>query len=234
MGNAERETLSSNSAATAVGGPSKRALARRVARYRGGMVRLSKESDAGEPEGRLGGLNPRSFAAFYERYRPLLWAWFLSRTHNEHLTDELVSRTVLKAFERREQQRGAAEQDAVSWMLSIAHRELLQFYRRGRVEKDALQLLGRGQPPLASEESRRVEQLIDARATRTPLIAALEKLSRHQREAFYRRFVREESVAEVASAMGISKIAVGTAVFRARRRLAGDLRSIILRGPQDE
>lgn len=197
------------------------------------MVRLNQESDAGGSEGHVGGLNPRSFAAFYERHKPLLFRWFLSRTHNEHLAAELTARTFLKAFEEHEQHRGTSEQEAVSWVLAIARTELLQFYRRGKVESASLLVLGRDLPRPSDEDTHGVEQLVDALAARTPLREALERLSGQQREAFERRFVAEESVAEVAKAMRISEIAVRTAVFRARRRLAGDrkLRRIVMGDP---
>lgn len=204
--------------------------ARLGARYRGGMVRLSQGSDAGGSDGRLTGLNPRSFAAFSERQMPELLDWMRRRTHNEHLAVELTARTFLKAFQQCEQHRGSTEQEAIAWVRSIAQRELLQFLRHGKVESAAREVLGRELPPLSEDEAQRIDELIDARAARTPLHEALEKLSARQREAFERRFIGEETVAEVAAQMGMSEVAVRVAVARARKRLAHDrnLRRIVL------
>ena len=195
------------------------------------MVGLGQGPAARGSEGDGGvGINPRSFSAFYERYKPLLFRWFLGRTHNEHLASELTARTFLTALEQHGQQRGRSEEEAVGWVLKIARTELLQYLRRGRIETSAIAVLTRETPVWADDDTGRVDQLVDAEAARTPLTLALSRISRQQREVFERRFVREESVAEVAAAMGISEIAVRTAVFRVRRRLErdDDLRSIFL------
>jgi RNA polymerase sigma factor (sigma-70 family) len=201
-----------------------------MARYRGGMVRLSQESDVGGSGEREAGLNPRSFAAFSERQMPELLNWMRRRTHNEHLAVELTARTFLKAFEQCEQHRGSTEQEAVAWVRAIAQRELLQFLRHGKVERAKTELLGRELPPLSDDEAQRINDLIDARAARTPLREALEKLSARQREAFERRYIDEETVAEVAVQMRMSQVAVRVATSCARKRLAGDhnLRRIVL------
>lgn len=200
-------------------------------RYRVGVVRLRQGSAEGRGSaGRSGELTPRSFTAFYKRFKPELLRWFRIRTHNEHLAAELTARTFLKAFEQREQHRGSTEQEARAWVVSIAQRELLQFYRHGKVEHKKLKRLGLDIPRPTEDEAGRVEQLIDATTARSPLQQALGQLPPQQRQAFERRFIAEETVAEVAENMNISEIAVRTAVFRARRRLADDpnLRRIVL------
>ena len=204
-------------------------LSSAYARYRWRMARLCQGSDAAE-SGRRAGLNPRSFAAFYERQMPGVLDWMRRRTHNEHLAVELTARTFLKAFEQREQHRGRTEEEAIGWVRSIARRELLQFLRHGKVESAARERLGRDLPLLTDDEARRIDQLIDAQTARTPLREALDRLSVQQREAFERRFVAEETDAEIAAKMRISEIAVRQAVYRARKRLAHDprLRRIVM------
>jgi RNA polymerase sigma factor (sigma-70 family) len=194
------------------------------------MVRLSQGSDAEGSDRRRTGLNPRSFAAFYERQMPDVLEWIRHRTHNEHLAVELTARTFLKAFEQREQHRGSTELEAIGWVRSIARRELLQFLRHGKVESAANYQLARDLPPLTDDEAHRIDEVIDAKAARTPLREALDKLSNQQREAFERRFVAEETDAEIAAKMKISEVAVRQAVFRARKRLAHDprLRRIVV------
>jgi RNA polymerase sigma factor (sigma-70 family) len=210
-------------------GPARRRVTLR-ARYRGRMVRLSQGSDAGGSDGCRTGLNPRSFAAFYERQMPGVLDWMRRRTHNDHLAVELTARTFLKAFEQRDQHRGSTEVEAVGWVRSIARRELLQFLRHGKVERAANDQLGRDLPPLTDDEAHRIDEVLDATAARTPLGEALDRLSSQQREAFERRFGGEETDAEIAAKMRISEIAVRQAVFRARKRLAHDprLRRIVL------
>jgi RNA polymerase sigma factor (sigma-70 family) len=194
------------------------------------MVRLSQGSDAGDCDGRRTVLNPRSFAAFYERQMPAVLDWMRRRTHNEHLAVELTAQTFLKAFEQREQHRGSTEVEAIGWVRSIARRELLQFLRHGKVESAGRERLGRDLPPVTEDEARRIDEVIDAAAARTPLQEALDALSDQQREAFERRFVAEETDVEIAAKMKISEVAVRQAVFRARKRLAHDprLRRIVV------
>lgn len=156
--------------------------------------------------------------------------WMRWRTHNEHLAVELTARTFVKAFEQREQHRGSTEEEAIGWVRSIARRELLQYLRHGKVESAAHERLCRDLPRLDDDEARRIDQLIDARAARTPLREALERLPVQQRSVFEGRYVAEETDAEIAAKLGISKIAVRQAAYKARKRLALDprLRSIVI------
>lgn len=199
------------------------------------MVRRSQESDAGwGSDGCRTDLNPRSFAAFYERSYPNVLRWFIRRTHNGQQAIDLTAETFAKAFERREAYRGATEREALGWLYSIANRELLQLYRRGKVETAALARLQLYRPPPSEDEARQVEQLIDATAARTPLREALDELSPQQRQVFESHVIEEESHSEIAEKLQISDKAVRTSLHRARRRLASNrrLRRIVEGDPQ--
>jgi RNA polymerase sigma-70 factor (ECF subfamily) len=193
------------------------------------MVRPSQGSGAERGSDGRTTLSLRGFAAFYEaHYRDVL-NWFLRRTRNGAQAVDLTAETFAKAFEGRERFRGSTEREALGWVYSIALTELLQLYRRGKVETKALERLKLYRPPATEDEARRVEELIDADASKTPLAEALDELSPHQQKVFERHVLDERSPAEIAKELGCTEVAVRMSLHRARRRLKNNprVRSIV-------
>jgi RNA polymerase sigma-70 factor, ECF subfamily len=74
----------------------------------------------------------RAFSELYEAYAPGVYRYLLSRTSDPAEAEELTSRTFLNALARLDQFRGRGARFQ-SWVMSIAHNLLLNWYRdRGR------------------------------------------------------------------------------------------------------
>lgn len=73
-----------------------------------------------------------AFSALYEAHAPRVYRYLLSRTSDPSEAEELTSRTFLNALTRLQQFRGRGAKFQ-SWVMSIAHNLLLNWYReRGR------------------------------------------------------------------------------------------------------
>ena len=174
-------------------------------------------------------MTPRSFAAFYERYSPEVFKFFLHRTNDGHKSDDLTGETFAQAFAKRGRFRGTTEGEAAGWLFMIAHVQLLQLYRHGKVERTALDRLQFYQPPATAAEALRSEELIDAKAATDPLEEALDELSPQELLVVFRHGLQELSYSEIAQELGITAVAVRMCYHRARRRMKNNpqLRKLI-------
>jgi len=115
----------------------------RIARSRSAAAHRSEKPTAGDEAGaeqaareeRLAreALTDRSaFSALYEAHAPRVYRYLLSRTSDPSEAEELTSRTFLNALTRLHQFRGRGAKFQ-SWVMSIAHNLLINWYRdRGR------------------------------------------------------------------------------------------------------
>ena len=183
------------------------------------VVRRRDESDSGRESDGHRGLTPRSFAAFYEHHYPDVFRYFLKRTRDFHKADDLTAETFAIAFAKRARFRGRTEGEAAGWLFMIAHVELLQLYRHGKVERTALDRLQFYQPPATAAEALRSDELIDAEAATDPLEEALDELSPQELLVVFRHALQELSYSEIAQELGITAVAVRMCYHRARRRM---------------
>lgn len=102
-----------------------------------------------------------------------LLAFFARRTFDPDVAVDLLAETFAVAFEDRAQFRGAGPQTARAWLYAVARRRLLDFYRRGQVERRAIARLGIERRALTEEEYDRIEELSASRALREAVGEAL-------------------------------------------------------------
>jgi RNA polymerase sigma-70 factor (ECF subfamily) len=193
------------------------------------VVRPGDESGSGRGSDGHGELSPRSFAAFYRHYYPRLLKFFVNRTHDGEHARDLTEETFGIAFEKRERFRGGTESEAAGWLFVIARVQLLQLYRRGKVERTAFERLEFYQPPATEDETRRIEELIDAQGAKEALAQAMDELPPQELLVVYRHVLQERSYAEIAHELGMTEAAVRMRYFRARRRMKrnADLRKLV-------
>ena len=132
----------------------------------------------------------------------------------------MLQQTLLRAFAHRDQLRASSK--FKSWLCSIAMNEVRMFFRTDRptVSLDELPKIDSrdwGPSPLARvEQLERIEQLQ----------AGMDRLSNRDRETIRLRDIEEMSLMETAEAFELSESAAKSTHFRARRRLAGALRTM--------
>ena len=162
--------------------------------------------------------DPEAFAHFYRRHVRAMLAFFARRTRDAELAADLTAETFAAALDgvhRFDPARGPA----VAWLYGIAHRQLADAQRRGRVEDRARRRLGMSRIALTDAALERIDEL----AGEDVAVAALAELPPDQRAAVRARVLDERDYGDIAA-----KTQTSEAVVRKRvsRGLAG-LRSRI-------
>jgi RNA polymerase sigma factor (sigma-70 family) len=161
-----------------------------------------------------------AFTAFYRANAGRLLAYFTRRTYDAEVALDLTAETFAEAFRRRaafrDDGRGEAER---RWLFGIGKRILLRYYRRGRVERAAIERLGLELPRLSAVEQQQIEQQAGLDELRAVLDASLQELSPDQRDALRLRVVDDLPYATVARRLGVSEPTARARVSRGLRVL---------------
>ncbi len=190
------------------------------ARYRERVVRLHQGSGSESGGARSVEVHPQSFAAFYERLYPRVLRYFAHRTHPTHQALDLAAETFARAFEARQVFRGNSEAEAIGWLWAIARAQLNMAYRRGRVETEAMDRLGLRRPAATEDEVRRIEELVDADASKGVLADAFDELSREEQRVIEMHVIEERPYHEIARELELTETTARARGSRALRKLA--------------
>lgn len=168
-------------------------------------------------------VDPQRFAEVYVRYVDKLVVYFARRTMSTDLGVELAAETLASAFEQRQSFRGQSQSEEQGWIFAIASTQLHRYWRRGAVERRALQRLSIELPPLDAQSTADIERRAQLPELRRRLDAGLERLPVEQRDAIRLRVVEEKSYGFAARELGVSEQVVRARVSRGLRALAKDL-----------
>jgi RNA polymerase sigma factor (sigma-70 family) len=186
--------------------------------------RTEEEGLATAPSiGRATGVERAAYAAeaeaarsLYERHHGLVLRYCRSRLRTREEAEDAAQTTFFYALGAL--RRGVVPQSETAWLLKIAHNVCLKRWdatrRRSRVEV--------GRDPQLLEEVAAVGG--DAESELAGLDEALRRLPDQQRRAILLREWQGLSYADVADELGVTRSAVETLIFRARRSLARELR----------
>jgi RNA polymerase sigma-70 factor (ECF subfamily) len=154
------------------------------------------------------------FERLYEQQAQGLFGFLAYRTGDRVLAEDLLADTFEKALRARRgfDRRRASEK---TWLYSIALNLLRDHVRRADAERRALQRAGA--PDAHVDDAGRG---IEARDT---VGRALATLSREEREAVALRFGADLTVPEMADLLGEPLTTVEGRVYRALRKLRGEL-----------
>jgi len=162
---------------------------------------------------------PADFSAFYEEHADRILIYLVKRCMDPEVAVDLMAETFAQALANRRSYRGTSHGEACAWLFGIARRQLVDYFRRGRVEQKAVRRLGLSIPAVSSDDQARIEELADLRAIRTAVRDRFQLLSGDQREAIRLRVIEEMSYAEVAGRLCISEDTARARVSRGLRRL---------------
>ena len=165
-------------------------------------------------------LNADDITRLYERHAEELLGFFVARTYAPDASIDLLAETFASAFQQRDRFRGRDAGTARAWLYAIAKRRLSTYYRRGAVERKALEKLGIDLRAAAPDELERIEQLADIADARSVVRQGLEELDEQQQLALRLRIVEERGYPEVARTLGVSEQTARTRVSRALRSLS--------------
>jgi len=169
-------------------------------------------------------LDSNDFSRLYDLHARELLGFFARRTYDPDAAVDLLAETFAAGFEDRRQFRGDDLAAARAWLFGVAHNQLREFFRRGRVERRALARLGVESRALSESEYDRIEELAGSEDLRERVGAGLDELEHGQREVLRLRVIEGRPYAEVAVALGVSEQtarARGSRALRSLRELPG-------------
>jgi RNA polymerase sigma-70 factor, ECF subfamily len=159
------------------------------------------------------------FAALYDRQASELLAFLARRTLDPEAAVDLLGETFASAFADRSQFRGGDAASAVGWLYGIARHRLIDYQRRGQVQRRVMSRLGVERRSLTDNEFDRIEELATTAELRRQVAAELTELPEGDRELLRLRVVQEHSYRELASMLGITEQAARARTSRALKRL---------------
>lgn len=146
--------------------------------------------------------------------------FFARRTLDPEAAVDLVAETFAVAIAERSRCRGADREEQAAWLYGIGRNLLHGWYRRGAIERRALERVGIDRPQLVDGDVERIVELAGLDALRARIVVLLEGMSVEARVAVRMRIVEERSYREIASTLGVSEQTVRARVSRAVRALA--------------
>lgn len=163
--------------------------------------------------------DPDAFGIFYDRHAERLLTYFARRTWDAQDAADLTAETFAAAFAARRRYRDTGA-PAFAWLLGIARHQLHHALRRQRIDDRARRRLKIERVALDDASLARIEELVDLRAIRPRLSAALEQLPPAMARAVELRVTEELPFAEVARRLGCTEGAARVRVSRGLHQLA--------------
>jgi RNA polymerase sigma-70 factor (ECF subfamily) len=188
-----------------------------------------KETELGR---RLLAGDPQVLEEIIDVYGSLVYrlvARILAGSGDRRDVEECCSDAFLEVQRKREQF-DPARSGFQTWVLMLARYQALNYRRRWeRKNNPAGNAIPVEDVPPAALTGGTVfaspERLVLKQEEREKISAALALLAVSEREILYRRYYLEQSVGEIAETLGISRGAVDSRLWRARRRLKERLRN---------
>jgi len=149
--------------------------------------------------------------------------FFARRTLDAEMALDLTGETFALALERRTQFRGSSVQEEQGWLFAIARNQLSQFWRRGEVERAALQRLGCDPVETTNVDLEWVERRVDLPLLRATVRTALGGLPSDQAYAVSARIVDSRPYSDLAGELNVSEQVVRARVSRGLRAMADTL-----------
>ncbi|MET8282965.1 RNA polymerase sigma factor [Micromonospora sp. NPDC005174] len=178
-----------------------------------GPSRAGESTDAEVIEESLA--QPGRFGVLYERHARVLHGYAYRRLGRE-AAEDVVAETFMKAFRARRTY-DLSHSDARPWFFAIAIREIA---RHHRVEQARYRALSRSFEDRGDEDlADRVADATSAHTWRKPLVEALAKLSRRERDVLLMVAWADLTYEEAARALEIPLGTVRSRLHRARQKI---------------
>ncbi|MCT2278082.1 RNA polymerase sigma factor [Micromonospora chalcea] len=172
-----------------------------------------ESTDAEVVKGSL--VDPARFGLLYERHAKVLHGYAYRRLGQE-AAEDVVAETFMKAFRARRTY-DLSHRDARPWFFAIAAREIA---RHHRVEQARYRLLLRSAVDRAEEcHADQVADTASAQMLRRPLIEALTRLTRRERDVLLMIAWADLTYEEVARALELPLGTVRSRLHRARQKI---------------
>jgi RNA polymerase sigma-70 factor (ECF subfamily) len=171
-----------------------------------------------------------AFAELYDSLAERVLVFFTRRVFDGQLALDLAGETFAVTFEERARFRGTTVAEQEGWVFAIARTRLSRYWRRGSVEKAALERLGVAVPLAQDDELERIDELAGLAVARRRVAEELRNLPADQQTAIEGHIVRERSYTELSDELGVSEQVVRARVSRGLRRLGDRLEGVVEEG----
>jgi len=168
-------------------------------------------------------LTAEDIDALYRSHARAMVTFFSRRTLDPEAAVDLVVETFAVTIASRARCRAACDDERGAWLFGIARHQLHGWYRRGAIERRALERVGIERPPLVDADVERIDELAGLHDLRGRVAGLLASLPHDARTALRMRVVEERSYGEMAAALGVSEQTARARVSRALRSLAASL-----------
>jgi RNA polymerase sigma-70 factor (ECF subfamily) len=155
-----------------------------------------------------------------------LLRFFARRTVDSQLALDLVSETFAEAIASRGSFHGDSLEDGRRWLFGIARNLMNSYFRRGSVEKRAMQRFRFEPVEVSADDATQIEQLAQLAEMRAAVDGALDRLKPAYREAVRARIIEQKGYAEIAKATGASEDVVRARVSRGLKKLKKELEEV--------
>lgn len=176
-------------------------------------------------------MQSHEFVAWYREEAEAVLIFHARRTMDPELALDLTAETFAEAWRCRHTLRATSYEERRGWLFTIARRQLGRYWRRGKVERRALETLKMQVPAAHEDDLAEIDQRAGLPGLRTAMATELARLSDDQRQALELRIVEERGYDEIAELVGVSEQVVRTRVSRGLKALAAAAtRNPVLRG----
>jgi RNA polymerase sigma factor (sigma-70 family) len=156
------------------------------------------------------------FDAFYRRHRDAVLAFHAQRVREPELAADLTAETFAAALLAIHDHSREPPELPLAWLFTIAHRKLIDSYRRGQVEDAARRRLALEPLVLEDEDIERIEATAQATDVASELAR---RLPPDQFDALRARVLDERDYADIARELRCSQAVVRMRVSRALKTL---------------
>lgn len=161
-----------------------------------------------------------AFTPLYTRHSPRIWRYFYRHTGNAALADDLAQETWFAVVDAAPRYQPRAKFS--TWAFTLAHHKLVDHWRSHKTHTslDAETLEGiQLAETLFAHSGFNPEQLLGRKDLARALLGALTELPSEQREAFLLQAEGDLSVADIASATGVTAETAKSRLRYARSKL---------------
>lgn len=166
--------------------------------------------------------DPAAFRALYHEHRPTIRRYFATRAPPSQV-DDLTSETFLVAWRRA----GEGKAHTLPWLLNVAAKVLANDRRKTESSGELVRRLAQ----VSRLETASAALEAERRADHLAVLHALAELRPGDRELMLLSVWDGLQTAEIAVALGITRVAARARLSRARRRLESALRSELASAP---
>ncbi len=165
-------------------------------------------------------MQSHEFVRWYREEAEAVLVFHARRTMDPELALDLTAETFAEAWRCRHQLRAETPEEQRGWLFAIARNQLGRYWRRGKVERRALDTLKMQVPPAHEDDLAEIDERAGLPALRTAMATELARLSEDQRQALELRVVQERGYDEIAALVGASEQVVRARVSRGLKALA--------------